>query len=197
MKCTNCGAAFSTASIARVLTCAFCGATRANPAAQEPRALDALLDQVFAEQKSDAFELKVQATVSRSSTTICDVDGRHYESVADAPPEVQQALRESKEALREIFGDSGILTPSSVSTAVVEETRTAPRTEPDFFEVAAPVRSARSASAITEVPHPHPRIVLGSEPDENPEWTRYLIPVLVAAVLGGVGVAAVMALVLG
>ena len=40
-----------------------------------------------------------------------------------------------------------------------------------------------------------PQIVLGGD-DDNPEWTRYLIPFLVLALLGGAGVAGLAALIL-
>ena len=202
MNCSNCDAELSVGTDTHLLNCAFCGAVQRNPDAAERRPIDDLLDQVFAETGDAAFECRDQTPAPAASSTIGAVDGRRYATDEPAAPEVKQALRDTRRALNDLFGDevhtgpvAHAPAPSATATAVISDPSLAlePAVAPahtmsapvPFVEPDLPRRSTR------------PQVVLGGDAGENPEWTRYLIPMLLVALLCGAGVAGLAALILG
>lgn len=205
MNCSNCGAALSVGTEIHLLNCEFCGTTQRNPNAAERRPIDDLLDKVFAETGDGAFEVRVETTEIAATSTICEVEGRRYASLDPAPPDVKQALRDTNQALDEIFGDDvvnavaveTVVAESVVDEDVASESEAEPELEPPVSPqaVAAPVVDFQEPAADPR--RPRPQIVLGGHVRENPDWTRYLVPFLVLALLGGLGVAGLTALILG
>jgi hypothetical protein len=206
MKCSNCGAAISAGAETHLLNCAFCGAVQRNPDAAERRPIDALLDEVFAETGDAAFSVKIESqeitvrseTVAGRKSTICEVDGRRYEA-DETPPEVKQTLRESRRALNDVFGREGDAArapaPEPTEDAVVASAAVAE--PPATPAVASPPTVTPTMEAPPLQRNRSPRVTLGAAPSDHPDFTRYLVPVLVVALLAGLGVAALTALILG